>query len=440
MNKHYDSPRISSEYKDCSLPLTFDQSSICQFNCAYCFSITQKSNNPSYKEGIPDLYVDADRLREIIEGKRPKNMYYQRFFKHGFPFHWGGLSDPFDDKELKDGTSLKIIKILAEHNYPTLFSTKGTLMMKSPYYDVFQAAASKKNFAFQFSIITNSDEAAAKMEIGCPSTTARLEAMKAMSDLGYWTILRLRPFIIDFTDKGLEDLIRRAAEAGAKAISTEFFCVDARLNNVIQARYKMISDIVGYDIQKFYQQLSPTERGTYLRLNKDVKARYMERILRAAKQYGLKVAISDPDFKELNFSGSCCGMPAEPLGPDSQLHKWSRGQLTYFLAEMRKSYHLAGQIPRLHFSQIVQAAANGWLEDQNIQSGIIKGFDSDYGKDNIAFKDMFLKAWNNLRSPGNPFNYFHGKLKPIGKDPDNNLVFEYVPDEYEAYFVKEGLL
>lgn len=440
MNKFYDSPRISSEYKDCSLPLTFDQSSLCAYDCAYCFAATQKSNNPSYKEGIPRLFVEVERLKEVIEGKRPKNMYYQRFFKYRFPFHWGGLTDPFDDRELKEGTSLEIIKFLASINYPTIFSTKGILMSKSPYYEIFKEAAPNKNFAFQFSIITNSDEAARKMELGCPNTTERLAAMKSMSDLGYWTILRLRPFIIDFSDKELEDLIRRAAEAGAKAISTEFFCVDARLNNVIQARYKIISDLVGYNIQDFYRELSPTERGTYLRLSKTIKAQYIERILRAAKKYGLKVAISDPDFKELNFSGSCCGLPSEPLGPNSQLHTWSRGQLTYFLAEMRKSYHTTGQNPQLHFHQIVNYSANGWLEDQNIQSGIIKGFDSDYGKDKIAFKDIFLQSWNNLRSPGNPFNYFHGKLKPVGKDKDNNLIFEYVPDEYEAYFVKEGLL
>jgi hypothetical protein len=107
---------------------------------------------------------------------------------------------------------------------------------------------------------------------------------------------------------------------------------------------------------------------------------------------------------------------------------------------MRKTYHITGQIPRLYFSQIVEAAANRWLDDQNIQSGIIKGFDSDYGKDHIAFKHMFQHSWNNLRSPGNPFNYFHGKLKPVGKDPQNNLIYEYVPDNYEEYFVKEGLL
>jgi len=35
-SKHYNSPRVSSEYPDCSLPLTFDTYSACSFGCVYC--------------------------------------------------------------------------------------------------------------------------------------------------------------------------------------------------------------------------------------------------------------------------------------------------------------------------------------------------------------------------------------------------------------------
>lgn len=53
----------------------------------------------------------------------------------------------------------------------------------------------------------------------------------------------------------------------------------------------------------------------------------------------------------------------------------------------------------------------------------------------------FLKKWNNVRSPGCPYNYFHGKLKPSGKlDKDGNIIFEYVPHDYETRWMEEGIL
>ena len=42
----YGSPRISSEVLECSLPLTFDQYSICGFGCCYCFSQFIRGTGP----------------------------------------------------------------------------------------------------------------------------------------------------------------------------------------------------------------------------------------------------------------------------------------------------------------------------------------------------------------------------------------------------------
>lgn len=440
MARYYNSPRITSEYMDCSLPLTFDQSSICSYGCLYCFAFYQKSNNPAYKKGVPNIYINVEHFEKVLTGQKPENPYYKNFLKHRFPLHWGGLTDPFDGKEQKDTTSLQLIKILAKHNYPTLFSTKGTLPTVEPYLDVFKKAADKKNFAFQFSIITNSDEVAAAVEPGVPSTTDRLKAMKTMSDMGYWTVLRLRPFILDITDKGLKDLVRRAAESGARAISTEFFCMDCRMNNAIQARYKAISAVVGYDIQKFYSDLSPSERGGYMRLNREIKREHMETLLRLCKKYNLQLNVSDPDFKELNMSGSCCGLPASPISEHSELHNWSRGQLTYFIAKMMRDHLKTGERQRLTYDDVMKVAAHNWMAERKYYGDSLKTFEAGFGSDKMDFSQEFRQTWNNTNSPGNPYNYFHGKLKPVGTDANKNIVYEYVPSPEEYYWHEEGLI
>ena len=43
LKEKYNSPRITGEVLDCSMPLTFDQHSNCGFYCMYCFSTFQRS-------------------------------------------------------------------------------------------------------------------------------------------------------------------------------------------------------------------------------------------------------------------------------------------------------------------------------------------------------------------------------------------------------------
>ncbi|HUS51256.1 MAG TPA: radical SAM protein, partial [Candidatus Paceibacterota bacterium] len=343
MADYYSSPRISSEFMDCSLPLTFDTDSKCMFKCSYCFASYQKDNNPSLK-GKPAVTnpINFNHFEKLMRGKIPDNAYYKNFIRHRFPLHAGGLSDMFSPFSIKDDTSLKVIKLMAELNYPFIISSKGTMMAQGEYLEVFKKAAPNKNFIFQFSIITNNQEKDNILSAGCPSIDERFKAMKILSDLGYWCVLRLRPFIIGASDDGLEELFKKASEHGAKALSTEFYCYDCRVTGKGLKMYDEISKIVGFNIKEYFKKLSPQERGGYMRLNRDVKESYVKRMWKLCKQYNMQFNCSDPDFKELNQSGSCCGIPASKEIYNSDCVNWSRGQLTYMVSELLKRY-LAGE-------------------------------------------------------------------------------------------------
>lgn len=434
---NYSSPRISNEYKDCALPLTFDSLSFCAFGCLYCFAYYQKSNNPAYKTSSLCLKsINLEKLSKTIRGYYPNNPYYKRFFKHKFPLHWGGLADPFDINETKSEIGLKLIKLLADLNYPTIFSTKGTLPTTDErYLKVFQQAK-RDNFIFQFSIVTNSNLASKEFEPLAPTTSERLACMKVLSELGYYTILRLRPYIIGLTDINIEDLIRRASEAGCKSISTEFLCIDVRMNKGMARRYEKMSKLLGFDLLKYYKTLSPTERGTYLRLNRKVKAEHIEKLLILCKKYNLAFNISDPDFKELNFSSCCCGIP-----DTNTKFNFSRAQLTHLLVVARKKYREDPSQPSLiSFSDLLLEDTTEWLEETDYYSDSLKLWNSDYSCKGKNFKRELREIWNNLASPENPYNYFHGVLKPIKLDEDNNIIFQYQPTIYEEKWSKLGLL
>lgn len=193
MGDYYSCPRISNEFMDCSLPLTVDTTSLCAFKCQYCFAAYQKMNNPTLM-GNP-LYIkplNYKNFEDLMLGKKPNNPYYKKFISKKFPLHFGGLSDAFDWYEKDKKVTLKVLKLLTELKYPTIFSTKGILMGEGEWYEVLKQSAPNKNFIFQFSIITNNQEKSNLLEQGTPTINERFSAMKKMSDLGYWTILRLR--------------------------------------------------------------------------------------------------------------------------------------------------------------------------------------------------------------------------------------------------------
>lgn len=437
---NYSSPRPSSEFFDCAQPFTFDQYSHCSFGCSYCFSYLTKQNNPTFNKMLHA--VNAKRFIKSMSGKGgPREIaIYNSFFKNRHIMHWGGMADPFCNFELANGVGYKIISALAADAYPTIFCTKGAGMLTGKYRKLFEKNAHNKNFIFQISIPIPSDRLAKEIEIGVVSPTKRLAMLKQLSDMGYYTVLRLRPFIIGITDQGLDELLEKALEAGVKAISTEFFILDSRAGEGMKKRFKWIGELTGIeDIQKYYRILSPKERGGYLRLNRLVKERYIKKIYTFCQKHKLIFGCGDPDFKELNSSGNCCGAP-EVYKENPELTNWSRAQVAFHLRQARKRYNKNGYISHFHFKKIYDPEASPFLTEEVFGTdhvGVInKALNERF---QITYLTFAKDVWNNLNSPGNPRNYFHGKMLPVNIDKFDNVVFKYAPSDYELQWKKEGI-
>jgi len=77
----YDSPRISSEIADCSMPMTFDHFNLCSKGCAYCvvegtlISVPKREKkiellnvgDPIYTKNIESNSVDIDIISSVME-------------------------------------------------------------------------------------------------------------------------------------------------------------------------------------------------------------------------------------------------------------------------------------------------------------------------------------------------------------------------------------
>jgi len=438
----YDSPRVSSEYMDCSLPMTFDNLSYCSLGCVYCFAYIQKTNNPSFNTKLHS--VNNRVLINTLRGKPPKGgrhgSLYRHFIKKRFVLHWGGLADPFCNFEKANNLSYPIIKVLAEEKYPTLFSFKGSAVFRPNFRKLFSKYAGNKSFAFQVSIIAPSDEMSREIEIGVPVTSKRIRAIKMLHDMGYWTILRLRPFIIGITDDGLDELLHRCKEAGIDAISTEFLALDFRSNEMLQKRYKWIGELIGVkDTLKYFKELSPAERGGYLRLNRLVKERFVKKIYKFCIENDVLFACSDPDFKELNMTSSCCGLP-EKYKDNVEMLRYTRNQLTHHLKEARRVYHKDGRIMSFRFDKVYNPEQDTYLTSKFLANDhVVVSSKCASERQFGSYLEYARNVWNNLRVPGNPRNYFHGKIMPVKADENDNLIYVYKPSDYESRWIKEGI-
>lgn len=440
----YTSPRLSSEFMDCSMPMTFDQYSMCSYGCLYCFAYYYKT-----KPGgnfVTDLHaINAQKLISAIEGKpttAKMKIYYDNFFKKKFLLHWGGMADPFCNFEAANKVGLPLLKTLGRHNYPTLFSFKGSTILKDEYLKIFEKYSKQRNFAFQISIVTGDDDLAKLIEPGVPLPTERFKMMRILTRMGYWTILRLRPYIIGITDLSIDSILEKSLAAGFNAVSLEFFAVDSRTSAGMVDRYALIAKMIGVDdLKEYFKVLSPRRRGTYLRLNRLVKEEHVKKIYQFCQKHGILFACSDPDYKELNMSGSCCGMP-DHYPVNRGLENWSKEQLTYHLKELRLKYHETGIAHELRFEDVfLNEDEDSWLNSQRAAQSETFWLAKmpNYCRKRYTSRMVARRIWNNLRSPTNPTHYLHGKLLPIGIDENENLIFRYNPVSYEKRWVDEGI-
>jgi len=429
----YCSPRWSGEITDCSMPVTFDQYDHCSYNCLYCFSWFQKSLktfNPLYKSTMGTQYqsehvrhVSVKVLEDILTSKRETGRVGQfaDYFRNRITMQWGGLCDPFDEYERKYGIGLECLKVLKKYNYPVCFSTKATWWTEDDRY--LALFHNQKNWNVKFSIINLDPEMARKIECGCPTPEERLYAMESMNAIGCGGVtLRLRPFIIGMSnvDNQHIELIRRAADCGASALSTEFFCLEDRAHPGTVARYDKISDALGYDIREFYKRNSPGMHG-YLRLNYKLKEQYVFEMRDEAHKQGMIFAISDSHWKDLNDTLSCCGL-------DDTKFRVAEGQYTALVVKARRRWD-AGERNVLVTWDMMEEHLQMYKKFKYIYA---EGFNTvgtanrtKYWNDSMY--DYLREIWNRPNNAKSPYKYFYGLMVPVKTDSRGNMVYRYKP-------------
>ena len=420
----YNSPRITGEFLDCSMPMTFDTQSNCGFKCLYCFSQFQRGIGQSADDYLARNVktVSVERFKKLFTDlDNPKNK-FRHLIKNRVTMQFGGLSDPFCPIEEQEGTSYEILKFLKEIKYPICFSSKSNLIVRDPkYLELFDGM--QDYWSYKASIITYEADKAAIVEAVTPTPEERLQVLKALSEKGIWTILRLRPFIVGLTDLSYEKLLYKAAEYGVKAVSTEFFCLELRSVNNARAQYETLSNVVGFDIVQFYKNVSVGSG--YLRLNYSLKEKYINRMQEICKETGMNLHISDAHHKEKGQSGSCCGLP-QFQNEDFALTKFSKFQFTNALQLAKKNGEVCWNDIAQHdvwAKEIMVLDAPGFNSGNNYKRE---------KKCHMTMYDYMRNAWNDPKDANGPYRYFGGIMVPDRLDEEQNIIYKFNYDKSKA--------
>lgn len=388
------------------MPMTFDQYSNCSYGCLYCFSQYQRGIGARAKSYRARQFkaVSLARFRRAFEDE--KSPFY-RYTQERHPMQWGGLSDPFDEFERASGRGLEILRYLRELKYPVCFSTKGVWWTTDPRYtELFQGA---EFWNVKVTIITTDTRKAQRIERGTPTPDERIEALGRIAGFkGGGATLRLRPFIIGVSNPGHVELIRRSGQAGATALSTEFFCLEAR-NPQVARTLPVISDCAGMDVGEFYRRHSYIQG--YRRLNRNVKRPFVNEMEQAAQAAGMRFYVSDAHFKERCANGSCCGLP----------ESWN-----YVRGQFCEALQIAKRQGRVTWGDIEP----GLLYLRDLPWGAVQNTTSSERRSTLVGAtayDYVRNQWNNPKAGQSPYRMYEGILKPVGLDADRNVVYEYDP-------------
>ena len=127
---------------------------------------------------------------------------------------FSGNTDCYQPLEATYETTRACLKVCAEFKNPVGIITKSSLILRD--LDILQDLKARAWVCVYFSIPFANNEMARRVEPQAPSISKRLEAMKALSQVGIRTAVSIAPIIPGLNESDIPNILHMARQAGAK--------------------------------------------------------------------------------------------------------------------------------------------------------------------------------------------------------------------------------
>lgn len=292
--KHFVS--ISSQLYFCSSPIRLDSYNRCQFGCVYCFSRKRAmdTSENSMKQANPVAF--RQRLERVQSGVIRSAL--DEFLAAKVPIQLGGLQDPFSPIDAKKEVTLELLKILRDHHYPTLISTKGDLFLRDEYWNVL----CDMDVYIRLSAAAIPESKRKKVDAGTDGFTRTCNKIRMLSEAGFNVSLRVQPIFPGFEDAALR-MATRAAESGVKHVSFEHLKLGTE---GLESQCRSISRILDCDIWKLMEDRGMKRVGRDYTLRTAAKRDFLFEAKSLCRSLGVRFGAGDTEFIHLSDGTGCC--------------------------------------------------------------------------------------------------------------------------------------
>jgi len=185
----------------------------CEFACKYCYArytheFMEMRNGADFEQKICVKQHAAELLRQEL-----------RLVKPGEDIAIGTATDPYQPAERRYEVTRTILQELTRHQGLELgIITKSNLILRD--IDLLQEIGRNNRLGVSVTITTLNVELARLLEPRAPRPDLRLETVRKLNQNGIRTGVSCAPVLPGITDapRDLENLVRAAAEAGARHI------------------------------------------------------------------------------------------------------------------------------------------------------------------------------------------------------------------------------
>ncbi len=182
----------------------------CEHGCIYCFA------RPTH--AFHDLSPGLDFETRLFAKPDAAALLRAELAKPGYvaqPIALGTNTDPYQPIESDWRVTRDCIEVLAATNHPLTITTKSDRVCRD--IELLGDMAAKGLAAVMLSVTTLDPKIATTLEPRAPIPERRLAAIRKLTDAGIPTYVSISPVIPAITDHEMEHILKRAAEAGAKA-------------------------------------------------------------------------------------------------------------------------------------------------------------------------------------------------------------------------------
>lgn len=198
--------------RNTSPDIPFDQSVNayrgCEHGCIYCYA----RPSHAYLDLSPGLDFETrlyakDNAAEILRRELSRPGYKPKLIA------MGTNTDPYQPIERRLRLTASLLEVFDDFSHPVSITTKSTMITRD--LPMLARLARRNLLRVSISICTLNRDLARRMEPRAATPAARLEAIRALRDVGVPVAVLIAPVIPALTDHELERVALAAAEAGA---------------------------------------------------------------------------------------------------------------------------------------------------------------------------------------------------------------------------------